>query len=121
MSFWASSNTRGSGAAPSAAGVIPENALLGRHAEQSRVAVQNPGLRLRRPPPPTPVVYARVWIKEVRTTRCVRGGCHDDRGLLLIVGCCRCCSSGALVVMLIHVCVCVCVCALNLFVLTPVV
>ncbi len=69
MSFWASSNTRGSGATRSAAGVIPENTLLGRHAEQSEIAVQNPGLRLRRPKSPRPVVYARVWIKEVRQMR----------------------------------------------------
>ena len=64
MSFWTSSNTRGSGAF--AAGVIPENALLGRHSEQSRIAAQNPGLRLRRPKSPKPVVFARVWIKEAR-------------------------------------------------------
>ena len=62
MSFWSSSNTRGSGAARSAAGVFSEHALLGRHAEQSRVAVQNPGLRLRQQSP-KPVVYARVWIR----------------------------------------------------------
>ena len=65
MSFWQGTSTRGSTSTPSI-GVIPENVLLGRHAEQGRISAQHPGLRLRRPKSPKPVVYARVWIKEAR-------------------------------------------------------